>query len=295
MFHMQFAKSSIIFIILFFVVISVDETHVESKPIQEMKVHFIDVGQGDSILIQTTNGKNILIDGGPPKAGKAVVKFLKHHNVKKINLLIATHPDIDHIGGLPAVMKEFDVARVIDSGKLHTTRTYARYIRQIRKQEIPVEIAQLNQQIYIDPNVNIKILNTYGQHKNNNQSSIVLKVTYNEVDFLLMGDSEHQQERQLMKQHNLQSEIFKVGHHGSKTGTILPFVQSVKPKVAIITYGKDNDYGHPVHRVIRNLQKVNTNIYSTAVFGNITILTDGDEYFVLTEKTPLDVFSAYAS
>ncbi|MGY0692540.1 ComEC/Rec2 family competence protein [Virgibacillus sp. FSP13] len=258
------------------------------ETMDQMKVHFIDVGQGDSIFIQTPNEKTILIDAGPPKAGKKVVSFLKEHHVEKLDLLIATHPDIDHIGGMPAVMKSFKVKKIIDSGKLHTTKTYARYISAIKNNQIPVEIAKLNDTITIDPLVNIQILNAYEENKNNNQSSIVLKVSFQEIDFLLMGDSEREQEKRLIQTEDIQSEIYKVGHHGSNTSTSYKFVDLIKPKVAIITYSKQNDYGHPVDRVIRNLQKVNANIYSTAVFGDITISTDGDGYFIMTEKTPID-------
>ncbi|WP_188456828.1 ComEC/Rec2 family competence protein [Virgibacillus oceani] len=259
-----------------------------SETDESMKVHFIDVGQGDSILIETPNDKTILIDGGPPKSGKLVVEFLKKHHVKNIDLLIATHPDIDHIGGLVAVMKSIDVDRIIDSGKLHTTNTFAKYIDQIIKNDIHVDVAKRDDIIDLDPLVKIRILNTHNGKKNNNQSSIVLKLSYGEIDFLLMGDSERKQEKRLIKTNEIQSEILKVGHHGSKTSTSLPFVDLIKPQIAILTYSKTNKYGHPVDRVIHNLQKVNAHIYSTAVFGNITITTDGKGYFVITEKDPMD-------
>lgn len=255
---------------------------------QQMKVHFIDVGQGDSILIETPSDKTILIDGGPPGAGKTVAEFLKKRQVKKIDLLIATHPDIDHIGGLPLIMKSFKIDKIIDSGKLHSTKTYVRYINQIQKHKIPVEIARENDVITLDPLVDMQILNSYAEHKNNNQSSIVLKVSFREVDFLLMGDSEQAQEKRIMQQKDIESDIYKVGHHGSNTSTSYPFLKLVRPKIAILTYSKKNHYGHPVDRVIRNLQRVHAMIYSTAVFGDISIVTNGQGYFVLTEKTPLD-------
>lgn len=262
----------------------------EQQP--QMDIHFIDVGQGDSVLIQTPSDKNILIDGGPPKAGDDVVAYLEKHHVKKIDLLIATHPDVDHIGGLIKVMKSIDVKKIIDSGKLYTTRTYAKYISQILKQKIPVTIAEQNQLIQIDPLVKMRILNTHSSAKNNNESSIVLRVSFKEVDFLLMADVEKEQERQLMKKYNLEAEILKVAHHGSSTSTSKNFLKEVKPNLAVITYSKENDYGHPVDRVIENLKKVNAHIYSTAVFGNITISTNGESYMVITEKSPTSVLKA---
>lgn len=253
-----------------------------------MDVHFIDVGQGDSILVQTPSDKNILIDGGPPEAGKEVVAFLEDHNVKKIDLLIATHPDIDHIGGLTRVLKSFEVERIIDSGKLHSTKTYAKYISQILKQRIPVEIAKQNALIKIDPLFKVRILNTHTGNKDNNESSIALKISFKETDFLLMGDVEKEQEKKLLKKYNLQSEIIKVAHHGSSTSTSTEFLEEVNPELAILTYSEKNDYGHPVDRVIENLIKVNAAIYSTAVFGDITISTDGESYVIIAEKNPTD-------
>lgn len=113
------------FSIFILLIIPVDSVYSADNNL--LKVHFIDVGQGDSIFLQTPNHKRILIDGGPPKAGKKVVAYLKEHQINKIDLLIATHPDIDHIGGLPYIMSSFKVNQLLDSGKLHTTKTYAKY------------------------------------------------------------------------------------------------------------------------------------------------------------------------
>ncbi|WP_234982737.1 ComEC/Rec2 family competence protein [Ornithinibacillus halophilus] len=252
-----------------------------------MKVHFIDVGQGDSILIQTPNDKSILIDGGPPKSGKKVVRYLKKQNIHSLNLVIATHPDMDHIGGLPSVMKEIEVEKIMDSGKIHITKAYARYLSQIKKQHIPTKIASENEKIMIDPLIDITILNAYSKGKNNNESSLALKITYDEIDFLLMGDIEKEQEKKIMDKYELDAEILKVAHHGSKTSSSYEFFKEVKPEIAMITYSKNNHYGHPVDRVIDTIFKVNAQIYSTAVFGNVVVYTSGDDYFIMPEKSPL--------
>lgn|SRR5699024_3349138 len=255
---------------------------------KDMHVHFIDVGQGDSILIETPSQKSILIDGGPPESGKKVVTYLKDQGIAKLDLLIATHPDIDHIGGLLHVMREFPVKKIIDSGKLHTTKTYAKYIEHIWKYKIPVEIAKVDDTIPIDPELSIDILNSYSRAKTNNDSSIVLKVNYKEVSFLFMGDLEKKQEKKLANMEGLDADIIKVAHHGSKTSSSFEFLQRVKPQIAILTYSKQNEFGHPVDRVIHNLNKINALIYSTAVFGDLVIRTNGDGYFILPEKSPID-------
>ncbi|UJL47305.1 MBL fold metallo-hydrolase [Virgibacillus sp. NKC19-16] len=259
--------------------------HSESQ--QDMQVHFIDVGQGDSMLIQTPTGKTILIDGGPPDSGKKVVSYLEDKQIDEIDLLIATHPDIDHIGGLPYVMEHIEIDQILDSGKLHSTKTYAKYVNQIRKQDIPIKIAEKNELIKVDPLLKIRVLNSYEKTKNNNQSSIVLKITYDAIDFLLMSDVEKEQEKELMENKKLQAEIIKVAHHGSNTSSSLEFLQEVNPQIAILTYSVENDYGHPVDRVIENLHRINSTIYSTATFGDIVLRTDGDSYLVIPDDNPL--------
>jgi len=276
----------ILFIILGFMFTPYTYMHADEQP--NMKVHFINVGQGDSILIQTPSNKTILIDGGPPEAGKKVVAYLKKQKVHKIDLLIATHPDIDHIGGLTHVMKSVEVAKILDSGKLYSTKTYARYMKEIDKQKIPLEVAKENELIKLDKRMKIRVLNTYSGKKSNNQSSIALKVSFKEMDFLFMADVEREQEKKLLSKYNLEADIVKVAHHGSKTSSSLAFFQEVKPKVAILTYSKANNYGHPVDRVIKNLNKINAQIYSTAVFGDVVISTNGESYFILPERSPAE-------
>ncbi|WP_284141558.1 MBL fold metallo-hydrolase [Virgibacillus sp. LDC-1] len=263
-------------------------TQASAPPFGELKVHFIDVGQGDSMLVTTPTNKHILIDGGPPGSGNKIIAYLKKQGIRKLDLLIATHPDMDHIGGLPDVMKKIKVKKILDSGKLHTTRAYRKYIREIHQRKIPLEIAQENTSIDIDPQVQIQILNAYKKGKNNNESSIALKIGYKEIDFLLMSDVERKQEKKFIKKFNVEAEILKVAHHGSRTSSSFAFLKHVRPRIAIITYSKENDYGHPVHRVIRNLYKLKTEIYSTAVYGDIVIHTNGRDFYLIPEKSPLE-------
>jgi len=277
--------SSIVFIMSIALPFSMMTTYGDQLP-DEMKVHFIDVGQGDSILIETPEGKNILIDGGRPEYGEKVVSYLGEQKIKKLDLIIATHPDFDHIGGLVEVMKKINVKQIIDSGKLHHTRTYARYLTQIRKKDILFNLAVENDKISIDPKLDIRIINTHAKGKNSNQSSIVLKMAYQDVSFLLMGDVGKAQEERLTEKYNLKADIIKIAHHGSKTSSSEDFLKKVNPKVAMLTYKKSNHFGHPVDRVITNLNKIDAQIYSTAVFGDVVILTNGDDYYIETEKRP---------
>ncbi|MBP1970598.1 beta-lactamase superfamily II metal-dependent hydrolase [Virgibacillus natechei] len=291
---MRSSKISLVFI-LFISIFTLQPAQIHSESQDEMQVHFIDVGQGDSILIQTPTNKTILIDGGPPETGKKVVSYLEKQQVEKIDLLIATHPDIDHIGGLPNVMKSFEVDQILDSGKLYTTKTYAKYLNQIRKQNIPINIAEEGELIKLDPMLTIRVLNSFEKDKNNNQSSIALKITYNDIDFVLMSDVEMDQEKEIIDKNELQAEILKVAHHGSNTSSSFEFLQEVNPQIAILTYSMDNDFGHPVDRVIKNLEKINATIYSTATFGNVVVTTDGDNYFITPQKSPIHNLEKSAS
>src|SRR5699024_10133003 len=162
-----------------------------------MNVHFINVGQGDSILIQTPEGKHILIDGGPPASDDRLVQYLKDHKVEKIDLMIATHPDIDHIGGLKAILKSFPVKKVMDLGKVHPTKTFMSYVYQLFKRKVPISIAQEGETINLFNTIDIKILNAYNSGEDNNEASIAMQLSYEDVDFLLMGDVGKNEEKKL--------------------------------------------------------------------------------------------------
>lgn len=255
---------------------------------QVMKVHFINVGQGDSIFIQTPDEKNILIDGGPPKSGKKVVRYLKKQYVEKIDLLIATHPDIDHIGGLKTILKSIPVKKVMDIGKVHPTKSFMGYMYQLFKQKIPLRIAEEGTKLDMFKAIDMRILNAYNSGENNNEASIVLQLSYGDIDFLLMGDVGKKEEKHLLESYNLQADIIKIGHHGSKTSTSLSFLEAIHPEVAVITYSKENKYGHPVDSVIRNLHTIQADIFSTAVYGDVVVETDGERFVILPEKLPMD-------
>ncbi|MDC3418179.1 ComEC/Rec2 family competence protein [Aquibacillus salsiterrae] len=247
-----------------------------------MKVHFIDVGQGDSILIELPNRKTVLIDGGPPKAGRKVVDYLKKENIKQLDLIVATHPDIDHIGGLIPVLATFEVNKLVDSGKLYYTNTYLDYLKVIEQHNIPVTIAKSNETIKLAENIRLKMLNHTSNFSSNNEASISLALRYKDMDFLFMGDVEQKQEKAIADLYNVEAEFLKVAHHGSATSSSYQFLQEVRPERAILSYAKDNPYGHPVRDVVDRLLEVGTTIYSTAKLGNIVVTTDGEAYMIET-------------
>jgi len=262
--------------------------HIESLTDDFLTVHFIDVGQGDSILIKTPENKHILIDGGPPAAGENVMAYLKKHNVQAVDLLVATHPHYDHIGGLVNVIEEMPVKRIVHTGIVHPTKTFFTYMYQIFKHAIPINIPVKNEQLLNEKDLSLEVLNSDAADSSINNASLVLKLTYHDVDFLLMSDLEKDAEKNFQYTSLLQADIIKVAHHGSKTSSSLDFLKRVAPDVAILTYGRKNEYGHPNERVIENIRTLDAFIYSTATFGDIVISTNGAEFYVMPTSNPLE-------
>lgn len=256
---------------------------------KEMRVHFIDVGQGDSILIQSPEGNNMLIDGGPGEAGEEVVDYLDKLGVNKLDYVVATHPDADHIGGLLSVLNSIQVKNFVDSGKEHTTQTYENMLQFILDMKIPFIVPSVEDTIPLDSNMKITVLNTGDGASEPNAASIVLKVQYGEVSFLLTGDAEASLEKSMIKKFDLKSTVLKAGHHGSATSSSAAFIRAVQPEVTILSYGKNNTYGHPTPVVVTRLKKAHSEIYATAELGDIVVKTDGKDYSVSSAGHPHEI------
>lgn len=258
------------------------ETTAPQHSDKQMTVTFINVGQGDSILIQSPNGKSMLVDGGRRTAGDKVVSYLKKAGITSLDRLVATHPDADHIGGLIDVLHNFNVKKAIDSGKDHTSETYIDYLTLIDKKDIPFHVAKTGETIDLDPAISIKVLNSgnTAPTDENNDASIVLKITYGKISVLLTGDAPQDVEKQMIDNgDDLRATILKPGHHGSSTSSSMAFLQAVQPKAAVLSYG-ENDYGHPNAGVVSRLHEVGAKVYSTFASGDIVVTTDGATYHV---------------
>ena len=251
-----------------------------------LQVHFIDVGQGDSELIQF-NGTNILIDGGTQDMGSVVESYLRDHGVSSLSLVVSTHPHEDHLGGLLTILNDFPVGQILDSDQAHTTLTFETYLNLIDQKNISYVVAERGQSIDLDP-VKIEVLSPPATHfaDDLNQNSIVLKVTYNNISFLLMGDAGIVAESSLLSSgYDMQSDILKVGHHGSSSASSSAFLRRVKPTSSIIEVGTGNDYGHPTQKTLSALQSTGSKVYRTDLDGDIVVTTDGQSYSVTTEKS----------
>jgi competence protein ComEC len=257
---------------------------VEGRNNQFLEIDFYDVGQGDAIFIETPQGKQILIDGGPSslvleKLGKELPFWDRH-----IDLIVLTHPEYDHMSGLIEVIKRYERGGILATGVVRETAEYKEWRRVIEVENIPIYIAQAGGIIKIDSDTELFILhptdNLKGQKiKQANNSSIVAKLVYKNFGLLLTGDIEKKIEKALVNSRtDLRADVLKVAHHGSKTSTTEDFLRAVNPSIAVIQAGKDNSYGHPHYSVLERLK--NIAVFSTTEHDDIEILTNGLNFWV---------------
>ena len=252
-----------------------------------LKVDFFDVGQGDGIFVETGDGKQMLVDGGPSnvileKLGKEMTFYDRY-----IDLVILTHPEYDHISGLIEVVKRYSIGAIITTGVIRDTNQYKEWIKIIEQRNIPIYIAQLGGVLELNKDIKLNILypfeNLAGQKvSNTNNTSIVGKLIYNNFELLLTGDIEKSVERKLVNSNiNLQADILKVAHHGSKTSSAEEFLRAVGSVINIIQAGKDNKYGHPHDEV---LVRMTADIFVTGDRGDIKLLSDGYEFLSISSE-----------
>ncbi|OQP16566.1 ComEC/Rec2 family competence protein [Geobacillus zalihae] len=242
---------------------------------KNMYVHFINVGQGDSIYIKAPNGEDILIDGGN-KDGSDVVAYLKKQKVKDIEIMIATHPDADHIGGLDEVLKSFPVKSVYAPKVGSTTQAYKDFLIAVKNKKLTIKVAKADVVLPIK-GVTAKFVGPVKSYSTSdtNDWSAVLKVTYGKKSFLFTGDAETRAEADMVKaKKDLRADVLKVGHHGAKTSTSATLLKAAKPTYAVISVGK-NAYGHPTSEVLNRLKSYKVKVFRTDKQGTIIATTNG--------------------
>lgn len=253
----------------------------------------LDVGQGDSFLILTPERKAVLIDAGPPEAADRVREALARYGVAQLDLVIATHPHADHIGGMMAVLETIPVRMFLDSGQPYPTRTYTRMLEKIREKGIRFAVAEAGQEFEIGTGVTLSILAPFparlrGTRSDENANSIVARLQYGAFSMLFTGDSERETEERLLEQDGttapLQARVLKVAHHGSRHSTTPAFLERVRPEVAIISCGAENEYGHPAPETLNRLRRWVRELHRTDLEGEIVLRTDGHRYEIHTER-----------
>ncbi|MBZ4669364.1 MAG: beta-lactamase protein [Defluviitaleaceae bacterium] len=248
-------------------------TSVSGKP----TVTFIDVGQGDSILIQAPSGKAMLIDAGVPEMGSKVVNYIKSRGISKIDVLIGTHPHADHIGGIPKVIKNFEIGKFYMPKVTTTTKTFENVLRAAKSKGLSINVAKAGLTLDLGEGIKAEMIAPNSAYYDDlNNYSAVIKVTYGNTAFMFTGDAEKESEQEMLSRgYNLKTDVFKVGHHGSLSSSTWAFLKAVSPKYAVISVGKNNDYGHPHKEIIEKLKSLGVIVYRTDECGTVVAVSDG--------------------
>lgn len=249
-----------------------------AEPVKgQLKIHFIDVGQADSILVQTPGGKTMLIDAGNNPDGINVVSYLKKQGVSKIDIIIGTHPHEDHIGGIDTVINSFDAGTIYMPKVSSNTKTFEDVLTAAENKGLKITTAFGGNTLELDPELKVEMLapNAYKYEEINNYSA-VCKVSYGNTAFLFDGDAEEISEKEMINRgYNLNADVLKIGHHGSCSSTSDEFLNKVSPKYAVISVGKSRDYGHPNKLTMEKLRNKGIPVYRTDQCGTVIAVSDG--------------------
>lgn len=239
-----------------------------------IKIHYIDVGQGDSIFIELPNKKTMLIDAGESSKGKIVSSYISNLGYYKIDYIVGTHPHTDHIGGLAHIINSFDIGNIYMPKAVSTSKTYENLLNTISQKGLKITTARAGVNIVSESNLNINIVAPNREYSDLNNSSAVVKITYGNRKFLFMGDAETKSENDIIS--DVSADVIKVGHHGSDTSSGQSFVNKVNPKYAIIMVGNNNQYNHPYQIIIDRWINSGAKVYRTDINGNIIVISDGN-------------------
>ena len=286
-------KKSIGYLIVLFIVIicyfffndsyAVLEKEVSSLDNPYIEVHFLDVGQGDSIFIEINNYKTMLIDASTSSYGNFIIDYINSLGYDRIDYLIATHPHADHIGSMQDIVLEYDIGDIYMPKVSTNTKTYENLLTAIDDKNLTIKKAYKGVKIIDEDELDVSILSpTKDEYDNLNNYSAVLKLTYKNVSYLFMGDSEEEVEENILD--DVKADVIKIAHHGSNSSSSLEFLKKVSPTYAVISVGEDNSYNHPHKEVLDRLEEIGSTVYRTDLDGNIIISTDGNKIMIDKEK-----------
>ena len=270
--------------VAFFCIFSAPKTiHAETPAETGFSIEFIDVGQGDAALVMC-DGHYMLVDGGDAKQSRRIYTILRKNAIDHLDVMVATHPDSDHIGGLSGALNyaTVDVAYspVID----HDTKTFNNLLKYLSRQGVSLSVPEAGDTFSLG-SATVAVLGPIYLSSDANNNSIVLRIVYGDTSFLLMGDAETDEEYSILRSgQSIESTVIKIAHHGSKHSSGYGLIRRVDPEYAIISVGSDNTYGHPSEVVLSRLRDADVKTYRTDLQGDITCISDGKTVSVLTEK-----------
>ncbi|OGZ44965.1 MAG: hypothetical protein A3C84_01310 [Candidatus Ryanbacteria bacterium RIFCSPHIGHO2_02_FULL_48_12] len=251
-----------------------------SAPPEVLTIYFFDVGQGDSALVTSPDGTQILIDGGPDDTVLRRLGEVMPFYDRSLDAIILTHPHADHVNGLVKVLERYEVGMVIDSGAVYATGAYKEWERRIRDKHIPHVIAVSGQRMIAGGDLRVDMIAPLesfegASRKNVHDGMVVVELAYGETSVLFTGDMEDDLERKLLYFGVLpNTDILKVGHHGSKTSSAESFLKAVSPEAAVISSGQKNRYGHPHEDVLVRLEQLGISLHRTDEEGTVVLVAD---------------------
>ncbi len=263
----------------------------ENESAKTLEAFFVDVGQGDCIFLRSPNGKTMLVDCGELSSFPAVEEFLKSQNVERLDVVVATHPHSDHIGGMAKVIDNYKIGKFYMPAIENTSSAFEAMISALEEKEVNVIAADASTKSKVswDSDVEVRILSPFSdiEYSNLNCYSVVMRIKFAGTALMLTGDCEKESERIMLDRlptDYFTADILKLGHHGSSTSTSVDFLTAVNPSVAIAMLGKDNSYGHPHRETLKLMKDYALKLYRTDKCGAIRVVLDGKTVAVFPER-----------
>ena len=255
----------------------------DKTPSEKLAVHILDVGQGDSIFVELPNGETMLVDTGDAYHGESILRYIRNTGKQRIDYLVATHPHADHIGSMAYIVRHFDVGSVCMPEVTTTTAPYERLLEAIGQKHLPVKKGRAGVSLLCTEDFSADILAPVTLDGDNlNNCSLVIKLTYGTRSVLLTGDAEHEETEALTA--DIRADVLKVPHHGSADATDEALLQRIQPSIAVISCGRDNEYGFPHEKTLRLLDEAGAAVYRTDKDYTVVVTTDGKDLTVSTSQ-----------